>query len=421
MGRQVPQQQRITHTLSSASSSPPAVASRMTGEDGQHSDGPEPSVPPPKKKRTRTLTTPHQAAVLHALLAKSRFPNTAMREEVGRSIGLSARKVQIWFQNQRQKARRPRSQGDAPLQKSPQFGAFPGGSEAPTFGSSLPFEPEYSPTTSTSHSIPGHPTSSRGYYSSEASSEGTESSSLLSGPGMPGTEPSSELTYGGQQVMPSRPSTAYEVTPHYRDSRHHSMRRSPSPGRFYRPAHDETQRFTHDPSRTLAPLVFPPVLPSRTNFPVPGPSTAPPPRPATATTYTAYSRGQSLSPIVNTFAYQHPESAPSTSATFPPPYAVQPQPQWSADSFESTLRSTSHTQSWAPRSMGSGGGSITPPASSEGPGIPPMRPRTEPHTMSAEPRPPQRSRSGRYDPIRATFIYSSPEQEKDDVGPQRKR
>ncbi|KAJ2912797.1 hypothetical protein MD484_g7632, partial [Candolleomyces efflorescens] len=53
---------------------------------------------PQKKKRTRTLTTPHQAAVLHALLAQSRFPTTAMREEVGRAIGLSARKVQIWFQ-----------------------------------------------------------------------------------------------------------------------------------------------------------------------------------------------------------------------------------------------------------------------------------------------------------------------------------
>ncbi|KAI6140144.1 hypothetical protein BKA82DRAFT_2837843 [Pisolithus tinctorius] len=53
--------------------------------------------PPPKKKRTRTLTTPHQSAVLHALLAKSRFPTTAMREEVGRQIGLSARKVQFSF------------------------------------------------------------------------------------------------------------------------------------------------------------------------------------------------------------------------------------------------------------------------------------------------------------------------------------
>ncbi|KAH8980118.1 hypothetical protein EDB92DRAFT_1954302 [Lactarius akahatsu] len=43
----------------------------------------------------------------------------------GRSIGLSARKVQVWFQNQRQKARRPRNQGSDPLTRPPQYGAFP--------------------------------------------------------------------------------------------------------------------------------------------------------------------------------------------------------------------------------------------------------------------------------------------------------
>ena len=31
---------------------------------------PPPLPPPAKKKRTRTLTTPHQSAVLHALLAQ---------------------------------------------------------------------------------------------------------------------------------------------------------------------------------------------------------------------------------------------------------------------------------------------------------------------------------------------------------------
>ena len=39
----------------------------------RHVDRPEPlpsTSAPPKKKRTRTLTTPHQSAVLHALLAQ---------------------------------------------------------------------------------------------------------------------------------------------------------------------------------------------------------------------------------------------------------------------------------------------------------------------------------------------------------------
>ncbi|KAJ2976077.1 hypothetical protein NUW54_g11629 [Trametes sanguinea] len=102
-------------------SSPSASSSQGDMADTEMEAGPSkattsesaPEGPPPKKKRTRTLTTPHQAAVLHALLAQSRFPTTQMREEVGRAIGLSARKVQ----NQRQKARRPRGQAatSAPL------------------------------------------------------------------------------------------------------------------------------------------------------------------------------------------------------------------------------------------------------------------------------------------------------------------
>lgn len=67
----------------------------MEAGPSQSSHAPQPTASPPKKKRTRTLTTPHQSAVLHALLAQSRFPTTAMREEVGRAIGLSARKVQF--------------------------------------------------------------------------------------------------------------------------------------------------------------------------------------------------------------------------------------------------------------------------------------------------------------------------------------
>ncbi|GAA5994928.1 hypothetical protein JCM5350_005664 [Sporobolomyces pararoseus] len=62
----------------------------------------------PAKKRSRTLTTPAQTAVLNALLAKTRFPSTETREEVGAQIGMSARRVQIWFQNRRQSQKRLR-------------------------------------------------------------------------------------------------------------------------------------------------------------------------------------------------------------------------------------------------------------------------------------------------------------------------
>jgi hypothetical protein len=48
---------------------PGAENTRQVGE--KRSDGALPPQPQPaKKKRTRTLTTPHQSAVLHALLAQ---------------------------------------------------------------------------------------------------------------------------------------------------------------------------------------------------------------------------------------------------------------------------------------------------------------------------------------------------------------
>ncbi|BGP72358.1 hypothetical protein NBRC10513v2_005754 [Rhodotorula toruloides] len=81
-----------------------ATGASANGEGGQ-SDG---SAKEPAKKRSRTLTTPAQTAVLNALLAKTRFPSTEVREEVGRQIGMSARRVQVWFQNRRQSQKRQR-------------------------------------------------------------------------------------------------------------------------------------------------------------------------------------------------------------------------------------------------------------------------------------------------------------------------
>jgi hypothetical protein len=55
------------------SHSSPASDSQEEMDSGNLGDRPGPLPPtsaPPKKKRTRTLTTPHQSAVLHALLAQ---------------------------------------------------------------------------------------------------------------------------------------------------------------------------------------------------------------------------------------------------------------------------------------------------------------------------------------------------------------
>lgn len=57
-------------------------------------------------KRARTLLTPEQSRVLHELLQQTCFPSTQVREAVAAKLGLSPRKVQVFFQNKRQKQRK---------------------------------------------------------------------------------------------------------------------------------------------------------------------------------------------------------------------------------------------------------------------------------------------------------------------------
>ena len=54
------------------------------------------------RKRDRRLLTPEQTSVLYKLLQKTHFPTTEVREAVAKQLGISPRKVQVWFQNRRQ-------------------------------------------------------------------------------------------------------------------------------------------------------------------------------------------------------------------------------------------------------------------------------------------------------------------------------
>ena len=69
-------QDRRMHSPSSSSQGDAADTEMESGpSSGQPAGHHQPQDPPQKKKRTRTLTTPHQSAVLHALLAQVRpFP-----------------------------------------------------------------------------------------------------------------------------------------------------------------------------------------------------------------------------------------------------------------------------------------------------------------------------------------------------------
>ncbi|GJE89882.1 homeobox domain-containing protein [Phanerochaete sordida] len=56
-----------------------------------------------KTKRVRARLTPTQLTILQAVFQESQFPSEGRRLEIAESIGLKARVVQIWFQNQRMK------------------------------------------------------------------------------------------------------------------------------------------------------------------------------------------------------------------------------------------------------------------------------------------------------------------------------
>ncbi|KAJ4490811.1 hypothetical protein J3R30DRAFT_139591 [Lentinula aciculospora] len=370
--RAEPMSSKHSDRSSPSSDSQGGMADTEEGEQSRRS--PETSEPQ-KKKRTRTLTTPHQSAVLHALLAQSRFPTTAMREEVGRAIGLSARKVQIWFQNQRQKARRPRTHNEMPMTRPPQYGPFPSGGDTEFLnlypqGGAASSEP-YSPAVHSSYPSPQRPT-----YTSPIPSG-------LLGPGVPGHSRSSQP----QGTVSPVPATAGPSSSHH--MRRDFLLRPPSPPRIYnleqsRPATSHTSTSTRryrDPSRTLPPLVFPLPSPQSSSAMIPPFRSAPANMPPHLPFQHARSPQFAFNPPS---ASIEPESSPTS---LPPPFALEPQPQWNDPIYTSVPRTGSASMS---RHRGSTS----------------RIPATEP--LRAPPEREQPFREGRYDPVRSTVIPYRP-------------
>ncbi|KAF5375986.1 hypothetical protein D9757_008827 [Collybiopsis confluens] len=384
--RTEPMGSRQSDRSSPSSDSQGGMADIEDGEQTHNSErSPAPSEPP-KKKRTRTLTTPHQSAVLHALLAKSRFPTTAMREEVGRAIGLSARKVQIWFQNQRQKARRPRTNDEMPTTQPPQYGPFPSGGDTeilnlyprsqqdgivPTEYYDSRAHPSHSPTT---------------YLPPPAYTAPPSLPSSLLGPGVPGVGRSRERQGSLSPVSPTLDTTASRSHFTRRDLPH----RSPSPPWRYdheqlRPsiAYTSSSNIPYrDASRTLPPLMFPPqtraedaaALPSLRSAPASASASAPP-------LALAFARSPASEPVAGV-----------TPASLPPPFTLEPQPQWNDPIFTSVPLTGSST--WSMQSSERGGS---------------LSPTTSRSVRGGPSGPELPAREGRYDPVRALIIpYHSP-------------
>ena len=59
-----------------------------------------------KKRDTRVIFSLEQISILEAHYEANAFPKADLREKVGEELGLTAKKVDVWFRNRRAKAKR---------------------------------------------------------------------------------------------------------------------------------------------------------------------------------------------------------------------------------------------------------------------------------------------------------------------------
>ena len=238
----------------------------------------------------------------------------------------------------------------------------------------------------------------------------------LLGPGMPGA-PLYPPQHGYRHALPPLPSAPVgehrfpvghafqrELSP----EPYHSPRMYPLPG--IRPATSQPSSWRErDPSRTLPPLVS--TRPSSSTYGSRishsmGGHPYMPPRP--------FAPPRSISPEVR-FAHHPPEPTPRVQINLPPPFTLQPAPQWDESSYTVFPRPTS--SAWSrPRSRSTRGRSSSPITSRRG-YMASVAEESEAYYLtehvpiphSASPRsiprastPP--SRTGRYDPVRAIFV-----------------
>ncbi len=253
-------------------------------------------------------------------------------------------------------------------------------------------------------------------------SQSTEPQGQLLGPGVPGADlyGSSYLgqvrdqTAQSQDVNAPTGSTYSAGSPTHVHSPRMSLR-LPIPGH----AVSTTSAYDQNFNRTLPPLAFDTAHPPSRGVNVSGnpqpPSpliTLPPPEPS------RLRLRSSASPRASHFVPQSPEVHSHSRAVLPPPFTLQPEPHWDDSSFSASLRPAVFTRSRT--------GSQTTTGSSASPvtyiressavladhsSVSELTPGPEQPTPAFASRAPSGPliRSGRYDPVRATFVpYSTP-------------
>ena len=328
---------------------------------------------------------------------------------------------QIWFQNQRQKARRPPPQGAPSTNRSPPvYGPFgPPGAPPSTSPSTefygTPLDPSASHATNSR--LAEHPWASgqrrRGldgrFLPPEDAPQSLTPGFWLSGPGMPGATQNAQAGSSGQQhalsTHHSHSPRELSTSAYHSTYSHHAIpprRHSQSPPRIrtvmsrsssLRMSSGDTRDRSF--SRTLPPLVFDtshargnrsPSSPANYQLP----STT---RSAPSAIPGFDSRPQS-SHSESPFAHDAPESR--TSRDLPAPFALQPMPQWDNSSFGSHSRPT--TSSWSrPSTSYSASGESSHPIRSHERVVSDLVARQHVREAAATPR--QSPISRRFDPV----------------------
>ena len=65
-----------------------------------------------RKGKTRTSINPKQLVILQSTYEKEPRPSRVMREELAAQTGLSAKVIQVWFQNRRSKEKKDGTKGE---------------------------------------------------------------------------------------------------------------------------------------------------------------------------------------------------------------------------------------------------------------------------------------------------------------------
>ncbi|TFY60540.1 hypothetical protein EVG20_g7381 [Dentipellis fragilis] len=127
-----------TSTSRSVASAPYARGAPAIPSVEYDIDDREPSI---KKKRKRADA--HQLAILNDTYNRTAFPSTEERAELARKLDMTARSVQIWFQNKRQSMRQGGRQATAATTSSGSSGSVPAPARAvsPSYGGSTVASP----------------------------------------------------------------------------------------------------------------------------------------------------------------------------------------------------------------------------------------------------------------------------------------